>query len=115
MDALNLEWSHGSETTVGSYFEVLRPWLQRPHRVRQTGNDPGGRWRSMVRSRRCDIITIASVNAVNRVTKQTTGQLRQSRGDFDVASGATSIPIYPAIVALSVPAPAVSDRGRPDQ
>lgn len=45
-----------------------------------------------------DIITLAGVNAVNRVTKQTTGQSRQFVVTADVASGATSIPIYPAIV-----------------
>jgi hypothetical protein len=38
------------------------------------------------------------VNAVNRVTKQTTGTLRQFVVTADVATGATSIPIYPAIV-----------------
>jgi hypothetical protein len=45
-----------------------------------------------------DIITIANVNAVNRVTKQTTGELRQFAVTANVAAGATSIPIYPAIV-----------------
>jgi hypothetical protein len=44
-----------------------------------------------------DIITIASVNAVNRVTKQSTQALRQFVVTAPVASGATSIPIYPAI------------------
>jgi hypothetical protein len=45
-----------------------------------------------------DIITIANVNAVNRVTKQTTGQLRQFVVTAPAANGATSISIYPAIV-----------------
>ena len=45
-----------------------------------------------------DIITLAGVNAVNRVTKQTTGELRQFVVTAPVASGATTIPIYPAIV-----------------
>lgn len=45
-----------------------------------------------------DIITLANVNAVNRITKQTTGQLRQFVVTANVLSGATSIPIYPAIV-----------------
>ena len=44
-----------------------------------------------------DIITIASVNAVNRVTKQTTGLVRQFVVTANVASGATQIPVYPAI------------------
>ncbi len=45
-----------------------------------------------------DIITIANVNAVNRITKQTTGQLRQFVLTAAAASGATSLSIYPAIV-----------------
>ncbi|MBB3521053.1 P22 phage major capsid protein family protein [Rhizobium sp. BK456] len=48
-----------------------------------------------------DIITIAGVYAVNRVTKQSTGKLRQFVVTADVASGATSVPIYPAIVPSS--------------
>jgi hypothetical protein len=46
-----------------------------------------------------DIITISGVNQVNRITKQDTGQLRQFVVTAPVASNATSIPIYPAIVA----------------
>lgn len=45
-----------------------------------------------------DIITIAGVYAVNWVTKDSTGRLRQFVVTADVASGGTSIPIYPAIV-----------------
>lgn len=45
-----------------------------------------------------DIITIAGVNGVNRLTRQTTGQLQQFVVTANVASGATSIPIYPAII-----------------
>lgn len=45
-----------------------------------------------------DIITIAGVYAVNRITKQSTGELRQFAVTANVASGATTIPIYPAIV-----------------
>jgi hypothetical protein len=48
-----------------------------------------------------DIITFAGVNAVNRVTKQDTGELRQFVVTADVLNGATSIPIYPAIVPPS--------------
>lgn len=44
-----------------------------------------------------DIITIDGVNAVNRVTKQSTQTLRQFVVTAPVLSGATSIPIYPAI------------------
>jgi P22 coat protein - gene protein 5 len=45
-----------------------------------------------------DIITIAGVNKVNRITKQTTGELEQFAVTANVAANATSIPIYPAIV-----------------
>jgi hypothetical protein len=45
-----------------------------------------------------DIITIDGVNSVNRVTKKTNAKLRQFVVTANVASGATSIPIYPAIV-----------------
>lgn len=45
-----------------------------------------------------DIITIAGVYAVNRITKQSTGRLRQFVVTSNVAAGATTIPIYPAIV-----------------
>lgn len=48
-----------------------------------------------------DIITIANVNAVNRITKQTTGQVRQFVVTAPAISGATSISIYPAIVPPS--------------
>lgn len=46
-----------------------------------------------------DIITIAGVTAVNRVTKQSTGMSRQFVVTANAASGATSLSIYPAIVA----------------
>ena len=46
-----------------------------------------------------DIITVAGVNSVNRLTRQSTGALRQFVVTAAVLSGATSIPIYPAIVA----------------
>lgn len=49
-----------------------------------------------------DIITIAGVYAINRLTGASQGQLRQFVVTSNVASGATSIPIYPAIT----PAPA---------
>ena len=45
-----------------------------------------------------DIILLGSVNAVNRVTKQSLQTQRQFVVTAAVASGATSIPIYPAIV-----------------
>lgn len=45
-----------------------------------------------------DIITFAGVNAVNRITKVDTGQLRQFVVTAAVAPGGTSISIYPAIV-----------------
>jgi hypothetical protein len=45
-----------------------------------------------------DIITIAGVNAVNRITKQDTGLLRQFVATANCPIGATAIPIYPAII-----------------
>lgn len=45
-----------------------------------------------------DIITIPGVYAVNRITKQSTGELRQFAVTANVPAGSTSIPIYPAIV-----------------
>lgn len=48
-----------------------------------------------------DIITIANVNAVNRVTKQTTGRLRQFVITVAAASNATSLSIYPSIIPSS--------------
>lgn len=48
-----------------------------------------------------DIITFDGVFAVNRVTKQSTGELRQFVVTAAAASGATTIGIYPAIVPAS--------------
>lgn len=45
-----------------------------------------------------DVITISSVNAVNRVNFSSLGTLAQFVVTSNVAAGATSIPIYPAIV-----------------
>jgi len=45
-----------------------------------------------------DIITVANVNGVNRIEKQSYGQARQLVVLADVASGGTSISIYPAII-----------------
>jgi hypothetical protein len=45
-----------------------------------------------------DIITFDGVNAVNRVTKQSLGTLRQFVVTADVAPAATTIPIYPAMI-----------------
>ena len=46
-----------------------------------------------------DVITIAGVNAINRSSKRSLGKLQQFAVTADVAAGATSIPIYPAITA----------------
>jgi hypothetical protein len=45
-----------------------------------------------------DIITIANVNGVNRIEKQSYGQVRQFVVLADVATAGTSISIYPAII-----------------
>lgn len=44
-----------------------------------------------------DIVTFETTNGVNRITKQTTGQLMQFVVTSAVATGGTSIPIYPAL------------------
>lgn len=49
--------------------------------------------------RKGDIITIDGVNAVNRVTKESLGTLRQFVVTADVATAATQIPIYPGLIA----------------
>ena len=49
-----------------------------------------------------DIIQIANVNAVNRITKQTTGQLRQFVITAAAVTGATQLSIYPAIVPAGI-------------
>jgi hypothetical protein len=48
-----------------------------------------------------DIITFAGVNAVNRITKQSTGTLRQFVVTSNVAISGTSISIYPALTPAS--------------
>lgn len=53
-----------------------------------------------------DFITLAGANAVNFVTKQDLGTLRQFVVTSDVATGATSIPIFPAIIAAPLSPPA---------
>ena len=52
-----------------------------------------------------DIITIAGVNSVNRVTKANDGALQQFVVTAAAASGATSISIYPAIIAPATSGP----------
>jgi hypothetical protein len=53
-----------------------------------------------------DIITIAGVNSVNRVTKQDDGTLQQFVVTADAATAATSLSIYPAIIAPATSGPA---------
>jgi len=50
-----------------------------------------------------DIITIAGVHAVNRITKQSYGRLRTFAVTANVPVGSTVIPIYPAIVPALAP------------
>jgi hypothetical protein len=45
-----------------------------------------------------DIITFAGVNAVNRITKEDTGELAQFVVTAAATTGATSLSIYPAII-----------------
>lgn len=49
-----------------------------------------------------DVITIAGVFGTNPVTKKTTGELRQFTLTANVAAGATTLPIYPAIAPGNV-------------
>jgi hypothetical protein len=48
-----------------------------------------------------DIITLSGVNAVNFVTKQTTGELRQFVVTAAAASGATTLALFPSIIPPS--------------
>lgn len=60
-----------------------------------------------LRLRKGDIFTIALVNAVNPVSLQSTGKLRQFTVTADVSSaadGTATIPIYPPIIGPSTPA-----------
>jgi len=57
-----------------------------------------------------DIITIDGVNAVNRVTKDSLGTLRQFVVTANAANGATAISIYPGLIAS-----ATGVAGGPDQ
>jgi hypothetical protein len=52
-----------------------------------------------------DIITLAGVNSVNRITKQDSGQLAQFVVTAAAANGATSLSIYPAIVPSNAGSP----------
>lgn len=49
-----------------------------------------------------DVITIAGVHQVNRVTKKSTGNLMQFVVTADAANGATSVSIYPALTPGAV-------------
>jgi len=57
-----------------------------------------------------DFVTFDGVNAVNMVTKQTLGTLRQFVVTADVITGATTIPIFPGLVPS-----ATGVAGGPDQ
>lgn len=48
-----------------------------------------------------DIITFAGVNAVNRITKVTTGELAQFVVTANVLTGGTNVSIYPALIGPS--------------
>ena len=57
-----------------------------------------------------DVITVAGVNGVNRVTFASLGQAKQFTVTANVPAGATSIPIYPALIP---PASQVAYAGLP--
>ncbi len=93
-DALNFEWFMDQTTVIHTSGTFTAG----------TVNTAGQTGTSLVTNaitgtlKKGDIITLAGVNAVNRVTKQDTGQLRQFVVTADVATAAVAIPIYPAIV-----------------
>jgi hypothetical protein len=60
--------------------------------------------------RKGDFIVFSGVNAVNRVTKDTLGTLRQFCVTADVPAGSVSIPIYPGLIPS-----ATGVAGGPDQ
>ena len=45
-----------------------------------------------------DVVTIEGVNAVNYITKENLGELRQFVVTADVATGATTIPLFPGLI-----------------
>ena len=93
-DALNFEWFMDQTTIIHTSGSFTAGTVN-------TGSQTGT---TLVTNaitgtlKKGDIITIAGVNAVNRVTKQDTGQLRQFVVTADAATAATSLSIYPAIV-----------------
>lgn len=62
-----------------------------------------------------DVFSIAGVFAVNRVTKASTGQLRQFVATANVAQGATQIPMYPALIPAASNVPYASLPYTPQQ
>lgn len=93
--ALGFDWFMDQTTiahTVGSYTGAA------------TVNGAGQTGTSIVTSATAgtlnqgDFITFAGVNQVNRITKQSTGVLRQFAVTAAVPAGSTSVPIYPAMI-----------------
>lgn len=93
--ALGFDWFMDQTTiahTVGSYTGAA------------TVNGAGQTGTSIVTSATAgtlnqgDFITFAGVNQVNRITKQSTGVLRQFAVTAPVPAGSTSVPIYPAMI-----------------
>lgn len=104
-DALNLKWMSDQTTlkhTTGAYSGTGSPATVAGtvNGANQTGttitvNALGG---PLVAG---DIITFDGVNGVNRLTKDSYGQLRQFVLTADAATSATSISIYPALTPPS--------------
>jgi len=94
-DALNFEWFMDQTTvnhTGGTYngAATISGGTQTGASVTITGGSG-----TLAKG---DIITLAGCNRVNRVTKQDTGELQQFVVTAAMASGGTSISIYPSIV-----------------
>lgn len=93
-DALNFEWFEDQTTlvhTTGSFTAGTVSGAGQTGTSITTAAITGT-------LKKGDIITIEGVYAVNRVTKEDTGELRQFVVLADVPSGGTSISIYPALI-----------------
>jgi hypothetical protein len=94
-DALNFEWFQ--DQTIINHTGGTYNGAATVSGANQTGSSvtiTGGSGTLTVG----DIITLPGCNAVNRVTKADTGELRQFVVTAAMASGGTSISIYPSIV-----------------
>jgi hypothetical protein len=93
-DALNFEWFMDQTTVIHTSGTFTAGTVN-------TGGQTGTTLVTNATTgtlKKGDIITLSGVNAVNRVTKVTQGQLRQFVVTADAPTAATSLSIYPALV-----------------